>query len=448
MKVVLVGRPNVGKSTLFNRLSGKKIAIVHDQPGVTRDWRTHPARLADLDFDIIDMPGLEGFEDEVLKEQIQAQTKQVLEEADVFLMMVDIREGLISSDKDLAQLIKPYQKPTILLANKCEGSVSQGLYEFYPMGLGDPIQLSAEHGLGIDELYEKLKEAQILLGLDFEDEEDEKTEDSPLSMAIVGRPNVGKSTLINALLGSERVLTGDMPGVTRDSIYIPWSYEGRNIRLIDTAGIRRRTKVLEGLEQLSVQDAFKAIKFAEVVVLVLDATSPLDKQELILASRVIDEGRCLVLALNKTDLITPKDIDEVREKLETHLPQVRDIPMISMSALMKKNLKGLMKSVFKMEELWNKRLPTAPLNAWLAETLERHPTPLVGTNRVRIKYMTQVKARPPTFALFVSKPVELPETYLRYMQNSLRKAFHLPGVPIRFIIKKGKNPYEKGKPKS
>lgn len=440
MKVAILGRPNVGKSTLFNRLVGKRVAIVEDTPGVTRDWQSYPASIADLKFDLIDTAGLIGFEDSDIVEKIAIQNQKVIEIADVILFMVDGREGLLSSDLELARQLQRLPKTVLVVANKCENvsSISH-LGEFFKLGLGEPIAISSAHGLGIDDLYIALKEAKLTLG---EEEDTNQTQEKPLQLAIVGRPNAGKSTLINALIGEERLLTGHKPGMTRDAISVPWAFNGHLINLIDTAGMRKKSKVDENLETLAIKESLYAIRFAEVVILVLDAQAPLEKQDLNIAAHVIEEGRALVLALNKTDLVKAEVMQEIREKLKVTLPQVKDIPCIAISAINKKNLTTLMSAVFKIEKLWNTRVSTAGLNRWLMETTEKHPTPLVGINRVRIKYMTQIKSRPPTFALFISKPADLPESYLRYLMNDLRTTFRLPGVPIRFVVKKGKNPYQ------
>lgn len=439
MKVAILGRPNVGKSTLFNRLVGKRISIVEDTPGVTRDWQLHPARISDLTFDLIDTAGLIGFEDQDILEKIEKQNQKVTQDADVILLMVDGREGLLASDVDLARQLQRHPKKVMVVVNKCENITSiSHLGEFYKLGLGEPIAISAAHGLGLEELYIALTNAKHTLG---EKEEGAPSEEKPLQLAIVGRPNVGKSTLINALIGEERVLTGHKPGITRDTISIPWIYNGRRINLIDTAGMRKKSKVDETLETLSVKEALLAIRFAEIVMLVLDAEIPLEKQDLHIATHVVNEGRALVLAVNKTDLVKPDTMKAIHEKLKTTLSQVKDIPCIAISAIHKKNLNSLMSAVFKIDTLWNTRISTASLNRWLMEVTERHPTPLVGINRVRIKYITQIKARPPTFALFISKPADLPESYLRYLINDLRTTFKLPGVPIRFVVRKGKNPY-------
>jgi GTP-binding protein len=441
MKVAILGRPNVGKSTLFNRLVGKKIAIVEDTPGVTRDWQLRSARIGDLKFELIDTAGLIGFEDQDIVDKIEKQNQKVIQQADVILFMVDGREGLISSDIDLARQLQQESKRVIAIANKCENVTSiSHLAEFYKLGLGEPVAISAAHGLGLDELYIALKDSAKDV-----DEKEELTEqefERPLQLAIVGRPNVGKSTLINALLKEERVLTGHKPGITRDTIAVPWDYKGHAINLIDTAGMRKRSKIDENLETLSIKEALVAIRFAEVVILVLDAQAPLEKQDLHIASHVIEEGRALVIALNKLDLAKGDIVQEAREKLKSVLPQVKDIPCIAVSAIQQKNLDRLMSAVFQIEQLWNTRVSTAGLNRWLMEATERHPTPLVGANRVRIKYATQIKTRPPTFALFISKPADLPDSYLKYLMNDLRTTFKLPGVPIRFLIKKGKNPYQ------
>ncbi len=457
MKVAIIGRPNVGKSTLFNRLVGKKIAIVDDIAGVTRDWRSMSARISDLKFDLIDTAGLLGFEHDMLFKQIEKQTADVLKTVDLILFVVDGREGLVANDENLVRkLRKKIQTPMTLVANKCENTkTAENLGDFYRLGLGDPVPVAAEHGIGIGDLYDVLKERSLSLGEDqaamLDDEEREPFDpdagpedlsNRPLNLAIIGRPNAGKSTLINALLGKERVLTGDMPGVTRDSIHLDWTYNDRKIQLVDTAGMRRKSKINKRLESLSVKDSLNTIRYAEVTVLLLDAQMPLEKQDLTLAEHVIKEGRSLVIAVNKSDLIKGDFLSELRKRLLYVLPQVKGIPCISISAKNKRNLDKLMDCVFAQERLWNTRIGTAALNQWLAETIAHHPPPLASGRRIRLKYMTQIKTRPPTFVLFISKPAELLDSYLRYLLNQLLDDFELPGVPIRFQVRKGKNPYD------
>jgi GTPase len=444
LKLVILGRPNVGKSTLFNRLAGRKLAIVHNQPGVTRDWREAEGKLADLHFHICDTAGLDGFESPEIKEQITQQTSQLIQKADILLFMTDAREGITSSEVMLAQQARLTEKPLIMIANKCEGREGrQNLYEVYRLGLGDPIPVSAEHGEGLDDLY------QALVPYFKEEEEEDPVEAPPLPeemrplrLAIAGRPNVGKSTLMNALLGESRVLTGDQPGITRDAVIIPWHYEKREIQLVDTAGLRRRSRIEASLEKFSARSTLEEIRYAQIVVLVLDAHDPLNKQDLTIASHVIEEGRGLVIALNKWDSADQKEWHNIVHKLGQSLSQVKGIPIIPISALKKRNLDKLMKAVLQMDQLWHHRISTSQLNQWLEMAIERHPPPLSGGTRVKIKYATQIKTRPPTFALFVSKPVELPDSYTRYLMTSLRDTFNLPGVPLRFLLRKGKNPYD------
>lgn len=438
-----MGRPNVGKSTLFNRLVGKVKAIVHDQPGVTRDWQIAKGRIADLHFNLIDTPGLEGFETQDLKDQIQEQTQGVIRKADIILFMIDGREGLLPVDEVLASWARQSGKPVILLCNKTEGfKGDEGFYDSHRLGLGEPIPLSAAHGQGLNELYEALSPLVPLLAETFEDDDTEPEDaNKPVRLAILGRPNVGKSTLINSLIHEDRLLTSDQPGVTRDSIEIPWSFEGQAITLLDTAGIRKKARIHDSLESASIKHSFEAVKYAQVVILVLDALSPLDKQDLILASHVIEEGRCLVLALNKWDQADASQLKGIEESLHHLLSQVKGIPLIPISALYGKHLNKLIKSTLQLYATWNKRVPTAKLNIFLEEAVSRHPPKFSGPGRIRLKYMTQIKTRPPTFALFASKPTELPESYIRYLVDGIRQEFDLWGVPVRMFLKKGKNPY-------
>ncbi len=439
--LAIIGRPNVGKSTLFNRLIGKRLAIVDDTPGVTRDRREGEARLSDLRFTIIDTAGLEEAHEGALEARMREQTERALAEADAALFLIDARAGLTPMDKHFADWLRRGATPVILVANKCEGRGGEaGLLEAYALGLGDPIPFSAEHGEGLVDLYEALQpfahEAPRRV-------KDRNGGDGPLSLAIVGRPNVGKSTLVNKLLGEERMLTGPDAGVTRDAIATTWKYKGREIRMVDTAGLRRKARVREKLESLSTSDTIRTIRFAQVVVLVLEGAVP-DKQDLTIARKVIDEGRALIIAVNKWDRVKDKKavLEGLGDRLEKSLPQVRGIPIITLSALTGKGIERLLPAVFDIFDVWNRRVPTAGLNRWLDHMTQRHPPPLAQGRRVRLRYITQAKTRPPTFVVFTSRPVKaLPESYMRYLVNALREDFNLPGIPIRLHLKKGKNPY-------
>lgn len=460
--VAIIGRPNVGKSTLFNRLVGKRVAIVDDIPGVTRDRREGDATLSDLKFKIIDTAGLEDVHDESLESRMRQQTEAAFHEADVGLMLIDARTGLTPVDEHFANWLRRHNTPVILVANKCEGAAGQpGLLEAYSLGLGDPVPLSAEHGEGLADLYDALRpyadaaeehliEAQVSDDDAADDSGEEADDDAvmnrPLQLAIVGRPNVGKSTLINKLLGEDRLLTGPEAGITRDSITVPWQYQGREIKLVDTAGLRRRAKVTEKVEALSGAETRRAIDYAQVVVLVLDARDMLEKQDLTIARGVIEEGRALIIAVNKWDLIKngKEALDKLHDRLQTSLPQVRGIPIVTVSAKTGKGLNKILDAVLDVFEVWNRRIPTAALNRWLEHILEHHQPPLVSGRRVKVRYITQPKTRPPTFALFVSHAKGLPEAYIRYMANALREDFELWGIPLRVLVRKGKNPYAKG----
>lgn len=444
-KVAIIGRPNVGKSTLFNRLVGKKLALVHDLPGVTRDRREHPAKLGDLRFNIVDTAGLDEGEEDELSLAINAQTKMALDNCDILIFVIDAIAGVTPLDEHYADMVRRMHKPIVLLLNKAERSqIHNVVGEAAGLGLGEAIPISAEHGEGLADLYQALLP---LLGDEaLEENIGERTFDderAPLQLAIVGRPNVGKSTLINKLIKEDRLLTADMPGVTRDSITVDWEYNGRKMKLVDTAGIRRRSKIESQLEKLSVQDALHSVDFAHVVVLVLDHETPMSKQDAIIANKVIDEGRVLIIAINKWDLIPEKEeyLKEVQYKLSHILPQIKGVPCIPISAKMGKNLPKLLDEVFNMYDIWNQRIPTAKLNKWLEETIAFHPPPVSGRSRIKFKYMTQIKTRPPTFVLFVSKPTEVPDSYMRYLQNVLREDFGMPGVPLRIQVKAQDNPY-------
>lgn len=456
--VAIIGRPNVGKSTLFNRLVGKRVAIVDDTPGVTRDRREGEGSIADMTFTIIDTAGLEDVHDDSLESRMRQQTEKAFLEADVALMMYDARVGITPIDEHFAGWLRRHKTPVIVIANKCESKASQaGLMEAYALGLGEPIAFSAEHGQGLSELYDALRpymeaseaeEARVAFELEAlndsgDEEDDAKIMARPLQMAIVGRPNVGKSTLINKLIGQERLLTGPEAGITRDSITVPWTYQGREFLLVDTAGLRRRAKVNEKIEALSGAETRRAIDFAQVVVMVLDANDLLEKQDLTIARNVIEEGRALLIAVNKWDTITnPREaLEKLNNRLQTSLPQVRGIPVVTLSAKTGRGLDKLLDAVLDVFEVWNRRVPTAKLNRWLEEIMTHHPPPLVSGRRVKVRYMTQPKARPPTFALFVSHEKGLPESYSRYMANALREDFDLWGVPLRLLVRKGKNPF-------
>jgi len=452
LTVAIIGRPNVGKSTLFNRLAGRQLALVDDRPGVTRDRREGDARIGGLRFRIIDTAGLDEAAAGSLEERMRRQTEAAIEAADVSLFMIDARAGLTPMDQHFASLLRKRGKPVILIANKAEGGAGQaGLLEAYSLGLGEPIALSAAHGEGLGDLHDALEPCVALAGeADIADELPEMDEDAddgverPLRLAIVGRPNAGKSTLINALIGEERLLTGPEAGITRDAISIDWDYKGKAIKLWDTAGMRRRARVTEKLEKLSVADGLRAVKFAEVVVLLIDATQPLERQDLTIADFVAREGRALVLAVNKWDMVKDKAaaLKELKLEAERLLPQLSGMPVVTLSALTGKGIERLMPAVMEVYEIWNARISTAELNRWLAEQVERHPPPAPSGRRIRLKYMTQARSRPPTFALFGNQLSELPEAYIRYLINGLRMDFGLAGVPLRIHRRGGKNPYE------
>lgn len=446
LRVAIVGRPNVGKSTLFNRLAGKKLAIVDDQPGVTRDRRFGVGRLGDLDLELIDTAGFEDVTDESLEARMRVQTELAVDEADLALFVIDAREGVTQGDLIFADVLRRKGGPVIVAANKSESKASEsGVLEAFSLGLGEPIAISAEHGEGMADLY-----AAVLALALAEDDEEAEAADKPVSIAIVGRPNAGKSTLVNRLIGEDRMLTGPEAGITRDAIPVDWTWDDRAIRLVDTAGLRRKAKVQAKLEKLSTHDSIRAITYAEVVILVMDATHPLEIQDLQIADLVEREGRALVFVLAKWDLIEDQaaKLAEFIEETNRLLPQVKGSQIIALSAETGRGLDRLMPAVFKAHGDWSTKVKTRDLNDWLAMATARHPPPSVGGKRVKPKYMAQTKARPPTFVLFASRADQLPDHYRRYLVNSIRESFDLPGVPIRLTVRSNKNPFAEGEEKS
>jgi GTP-binding protein len=440
--IAIIGRPNVGKSTLFNRLVGRRLALVDDRPGVTRDRRQGEARIGDLSVDIIDTAGLEDAADETLAGRMRAQTDAAVAEADIILFMVDARAGITPLDEHFAALARASGKPLILIANKAEGRASDaGFYEAFSLGFGEPVAISAEHGLGMPDLFEAVLEA---VGAPLQAAGETNRNGKPVNIAVVGRPNAGKSTLINKMIGHERLLTGPEAGITRDSIAVDWTWQGKPFRLFDTAGLRRKARVTDKLEKLSVADALRAIRFAEVVILLMDATAPLEKQDLQIADLVAEEGRALVLALNKWDLVHDPQarLAELHADLGETLAQIRGVSMVPISAITGKGLDKLMEAVLTTHRIWDTRIATARLNRWLGTVTVRHPPPAAAGRRLRLKYLTQSKTRPPTFFLSCSRPDALPEAYRRYLVNGMREEFGLAGVPIRLMVRRDKNPYE------
>jgi GTP-binding protein len=461
-KVAIVGRPNVGKSTLFNRLVGKKLALVDDTPGVTRDRREGEAHLGDLTFTVIDTAGLEEATGDSLEARMRRQTDAAVAEADVCLLLMDARAGVTPLDKRFAQILRKSPTPVVLAANKCEGGAGEaGRMEAYELGLGAPIPLSAEHGEGLSALYQSLqpyadavtdaeREQAVEDALERESEPGfdpdapyEPDLEAPLRIAVVGRPNVGKSTLVNLLLGEDRMMTGPEAGITRDAIGIEWMWRGRRVKIFDTAGMRRRARVVEKLEKLSVADTLRAIRFAEVVAITLDASIPFERQDLHIADLVEQEGRAMIIVVNKWDTVeSPQEkLRELKEELERLLPQVRGLPIVTLSALTGRGTDKLMPAIEKVHVLWNARVSTAKLNRWLEDAISRHPPPAVKGRPINLKYMSQVKSRPPTFAVFSSRAEEVPTAYRRYLVNGLREAFDLPAVPIRLFMRARKNPF-------
>jgi len=446
--VAIVGRPNVGKSTLFNRLAGRKLALVDDQPGLTRDRREAETTIGACNVRLIDTAGLEPG-DAGLTARMRKQTEAAISSADLVLFLIDGRAGVVPADEIFAELVRVSGKAVVLAVNKSEGRAAEpALYEAYALGLGEPLAISAEHDIGTGDLVEAIEIACRERAGGGEEEVGTQAEapEHPLRIAIVGRPNVGKSTLINALLGEERMITGPEAGITRDSIASPLAWGGRSLLLFDTAGLRRKMRVEGRAETLSVGDALKAIRFAEIVVLLLDAEQPFEKQDLQIADLIAQEGRALVIAVNKWDLVRDpeKRLVSLRETCQRLLPQVKGVALVPVSATAGTGLDKLMKAILAVDAMWNLRLPTHALNQWLRGVVEAHAPPAVSGRRIKLRYITQANARPPTFVLFCSRPKALPDSYTRYLVNSLRESFDMPGVPIRLNLRKGDNPYAKG----
>ncbi len=457
LKVAIVGRPNVGKSTLFNRLAGKRLAIVDDQPGVTRDRRETDAELADIRLTLIDTPGFEDVRDSSLESRMREQTEAAIREADLSVFVIDARAGVVPLDERFAELLRRVNKPVVLVANKCEGKAAEdGLMEAFALGFDEPVGMSAEHGEGLAELYSAIVRAAPQVQA--EEDEDEETslpfdpdaedEDLPppprtARLIVVGRPNAGKSTLINSLIKSDRLLTGPEAGITRDSIEIEWEYDDRTIKLVDTAGLRKRARVQEQLEKLSTQDTIRSIRFADIVALTMDARDAFEKQDLQIADLVIREGRGLVYVISKWDLVEDHDAKakELRDKAERLLPNAKGAPMVFLSGLTGRRIDRLMPAVMSVFDDWNARVKTRDLNDWLRHVVERHPPPSVHGKPIKPKYIVQIKNRPPTFVLKANRGDHMPEAYKRYLINGLREAFDLPGVPIRLYVEQGSNPY-------
>ncbi|HKZ96367.1 MAG TPA: ribosome biogenesis GTPase Der [Hyphomicrobiaceae bacterium] len=446
--IAIVGRPNVGKSTLFNRLTRTRAALVSNIPGLTRDRREGEAQIGRHRIKLVDTAGLEEARTGSIARRMREQSEAAIGAADLVLFLIDAREGVTAADEVFSRIVRASGRPVVLVANKSEGRAGEaGFYEAFRLGLGEPVAVSAEHGEGIGDL-----ERDIAAGLGLEVAAGGESAalgepERPLRVAIVGRPNVGKSTLVNALVGEQRMITGPEPGLTRDAVGIDIAWSGRPVRLFDTAGLRRKAKITELAEKLSASDAVRAIRFAEVAVLVIDAERPLEHQDLTIGHRLTEEGRAIVVAVNKWDLVEHKQrqLSEIRAMAAECLAQVPGVPVVPISALAERGLDKLMQAVLEASEVWNRRVPTPDLNRWLAEAMARHAPPAASGRRIKIRYITQPSTRPPTFVAFCSKPEGLPKSYLKYLTNSLRETFALPGVPLRLNLRKGENPFDRGR---